>query len=292
MKYSFIAQNKKTWPIDLMCRVLGVKRNNYYSYQKRQSNKIDDPEHDEIIEMVMRIAKASDHTYGERRMKKALNALGFPVSRYMAAKLMKEAGVWVRSKKKYKVTTDSKHQQPVYDNVLNRGFDVTKPDTAYVADITYVWTQEGWLYLAVVIDLYSRKVVGWSMSSRMKAQLVCDALTMAIWQRRPTSGLIVHSDRGSQYASKQYRKLIEKNEFTGSMSRKGNCWDNAVVESFFGSLKQERVQWKSYQTRHEAQQDILNYITMFYNSSRLHSTLGYLSPNDFEAKTIEMKKAS
>ncbi len=158
--------------------------------------------------------------------------------------------------------------------------------------LTYIWTQEGWLYLAVVIDLFSRKVVGWSMSSRMKAQLVCDALTMAIWQRRPPSGLIVHSDRGSQYASKQYRNLFDKNGFKGSMSRKGNCWDNAVVESFFGSLKQERVQWKSYQSRFEAQQDILNYITMFYNSSRLHSTLGYLCPNDFETKAIEMKKAS
>jgi len=242
--------------------------------------------------MVTRIADASDHTYGERRMKKALNALGFPVSRYMTAKLMKEANVWVRSKKKYKVTTDSNHKLPLYDNLLNRQFDVAEPNIAYVADITYIWTQEGWLYLAVVIDLYSRKTVGWSMSSRMKAQLVCDALTMATWQRRPAQNLIVHTDRGSQYASGQYRKLLAKNGFKGSMSRKGNCWDNAVVESFFGSLKQERVQWKSYQSRHEAQQDILNYITMFYNSSRLHSTLNYMSPNDYEAKMDIIKKVS
>ena len=276
-----------------MCQVLGVKRNSYYSYQQRKRNKPEnDPEHVEIIDMVTRIAEASDFTYGERRMKQALNALGFPVSRYMTKKLMREAKVWVRSKKKFKVTTDSNHKQPVYDNVLNREFDVNKPNKAFVSDITYVWTQEGWLYLAVVIDLFSRKVVGWSMSSRMKAQLVYDALTMAIWQRRPDAGLIVHSDRGSQYASKQYRKLLMESDFVGSMSRKGDCWDNAVVESFFGSLKQERVQWRSYQTRREAQQDILNYIAMFYNSNRLHSTLGYLSPNDFEMQEIDLKKVS
>ena len=275
-----------------MCRLLGVKRNNFYSYQKHRVNKSIDPDHEEIIELLIRMAESSGHTYGERRMQKALNALGFPISRYMTAKLMKEAGVWVRSKKKYKVTTDSNHKLPLFDNVLNREFDVAEPNIAYVADITYIWTQEGWLYLAVVIDLYSRKIVGWSMSSRMKAQLVCDALTMAIWQRRPGPNLIVHTDRGSQYASRQYRQLLAKNGFRGSMSRKGNCWDNAVVESFFGSLKQERVQWKSYQSRHEAQQDILNYITMFYNSSRLHSTLNYMSPNDYEVRLDVLKKVS
>ena len=205
---------------------------------------------------------------------------------------MREAGVQVRHRKKFKVTTNSNHKQPVFDNLLERQFDVPQPDQAYVADITYIWTQEGWLYLAVVIDLYSRKVVGWSMSSRMKAQLVCDALKMAIWQRRPKAGLIHHSDRGSQYAGKAFRKLLKAHDIKGSMSRKGNCWDNAVAESFFGSLKQERVQWRSYQTRYEAQQDILNYISMFYNSYRLHSTLGYTSPNEFEREWVEMKKAA
>ena len=214
------------------------------------------------------------------------------MSRYKVAKLMKEAGVWVRSKKKYKVTTNSDHKQPVFDNLLKREFDVAQPDRAYVADITYVWTQEGWLYLAVVIDLYSRKVVGWSIGSRMKAQLVCDALTMAIWLRRPSADLIVHTDRGSQYASKVYRELLLANGIKGSMSRKGDCWDNAVVESFFGSMKQERVQWKNYQTRFEAQQDILNYITMFYNSHRLHSYLDYKSPNDYESEMMKLKKAA
>ncbi len=152
-----------------MCRVLGVKRNNFYSYQRHNLNKLVDPDHDDIIKVITNTAKASDYTYGERRIKKVLNFLGFPVSRYMTAKLMKEAGVWVRSKKKYKVTTDSNHKLPLFDNLLNRQFDTKEANIAYVADITYIWTQEGWLYLAVVIDLYSRKVVGWSMSSRMKA---------------------------------------------------------------------------------------------------------------------------
>ena len=175
---------------------------------------------------------------------------------------------------------------------MKRGFDVKAPDTVYASDITYIHTQDGWLYLAVVIDLYSRRVVGWSMGSRMKADLVCDALTMAIWQRNPAAGLIHHSDQGSQYASKSFRKLLLDNHIVGSMSRRGNCWDNAVVESFFGSLKKEIVQWCSFQTRWEAQQDILNDITMFYNSHRLHSTLDYRSPNQYECEMAELRKVA
>ena len=195
---------------------------------------------------------------------------------------MREAGVSVRHKKKYKVTTDSKHHKPVYPNVLNRQFNVSHIDRFYVSDITYISTREGWLYLAVVIDLYSRKVVGWSTNKTMKAELVCNALKMALWQRRPKPGLIHHSDRGSQYASDVFRQLLKDNKIIGSMSRKGNCWDNAVAESFFGSLKQERVQWYDYRTRDEARQDIVQYISMFYNSCRLHSTLDYVCPNDYE----------
>ena len=292
MKYSFITQHKKTWPVDLMCRLLGVKRNGYYSYAKRKQSQPEDPVHQEMIEWIQDIAELSEYTYGERRMKKALNILSYPVGRSKTKSLMKEAGVQVRHKKKFKVTTDSNHNQPVYPNRLEREFDVAQPNQVYASDITYIWTQEGWLYLAVVLDLFSRKVVGWSMSSRMKSSLVCDALTMAIWQRCPKAGLIHHSDRGSQYASDAFRKLLNKHGIQGSMSRKGDCWDNAVVESFFGSLKQERVQWRSYQTRHEAQQDILNYISMFYNSRRLHSYLGYMSPNEYEAMANELRKAS
>ena len=292
MKYLFITQHKNTYPISLQCQVLGVSRNGYYHYQASQANRPDDPVHQEMLEWVQDIAESSGYSYGSRRMKKALNALGFPISRNKARKLMREAGVQARQRKKYKVTTNSNHKQPVFDNLLERQFDVPQTDQVYASDVTYVWTQEGWLYLAVVIDLCSRRVVGWSMSSRMKAQLVCDALTMAIWQRRPKAGLIHHSDRGSQYASKAFRRLLKAHGFRGSMSRKGDCWDNAVVESFFGSLKQERVQWQSYQTRYEAQQDILDYISMFYNSWRLHSYLGYVSPNDFEQQLLKMKKVA
>ena len=202
MKYSFIAQHKKTWPIDLMCRVLGVKRNGYYRFQKHKLNQTPDPEHQAMLQCVKESDTASDHNYGSRRMKEALNNQGYPVGRDKARRLMKEANVHVRYRKKYKVTTNSNHQQPIFENLLKREFNTNAPNQVYAADITYIWTQEGWLYLAVVIDLYSRKIVGWSMSSRMKAQLVCDAMMMAIWQRSPESGLIHHSDRGSQYAVK------------------------------------------------------------------------------------------
>jgi putative transposase len=275
-----------------MCRVLGIISNNYYSYQKRKAQRPIDTTHQEMVEWVKDIAKFSDNTYGERRIQKSLNALSFPVSRRKTAQLMKEANVWVRYKKKYKATTNSKHNKPVYANELEQDFDVQQPNQAWVQDITYIWTSEGWLYLAIVIDLYSRKVVGWSMGSRMKAQLVCDALTMAMWQRKPKAGLIVHSDQGVQYASHQYRRILRLHGFVGSMSKKGCCWDNAVAESFFGSLKQERVHWRNYQTRYAAQQDVLNYITMWYNSKRMHSYLGYQNPNKFECKERELKKVA
>jgi putative transposase len=292
VKYSFITQHKNTYPVSLQCRVLGVRRQGYYHYRRHTENKPVDPEHQEMLEWIQKLAEATDDTYGSRRMKKAMNYLGFPISRNKARKLMKEANVSVRRRKKYKVTTNSNHKQPVYDNLVQRQFDVPQVDQIYAADVTYIWTQEGWLYLAVVIDLCSRKVVGWGMSSRMKAQLVCDALTMAIWQRKPKAGLIHHSDRGSQYASKAFGKLLKRHGVKGSMSRKGDCWDNAVVESFFGSLKQERVHWRHYQTRRAAQQDILNYIGVFYNNYRLHSTLGYVSPSRYEIQLTEMKRAA
>ncbi len=282
MKYTFITQHKNTYPVSLQCRVLGVSRQGYYHYCKVTANKQKTAEHQEMLEWIKELAIVTDFSYGSRRMKRALNALSHVVSRNRVRKLMCEAGISVRRKKKYKVTTDSNHQNPVYPNVLKRRFNVSDRDQVYVSDITYINTGEGWLYLAVVIDLCSRKVVGWSTSKKIKAKLVCDALKMALWQRRPKPGLIHHSDRGSQYGSDAFRQLLKDNKITGSMSRKGNCWDNAVAESFFGSLKQERVQWYDYRTRNEARQDIVQYISMFYNSFRLHSTLDYVCPNDFE----------
>ena len=194
MKYSFITQKKKTCPVGLMCRLLGVSRSAYYDHEQCRRSRPDDLYHQQLIDTVKDIAKSCNYTYGSRRMKRALNALGYRVSRWKARRLLQEAGIQVRNRKKYKVTTDSNHSLPVFENRLNRQFTVAKPDQVYVCDITYIWTQEGWLYLAVVIDLFSRKVVGWSMSSRMKATLVCDALRMAIWLRRPPPGLIVQQD--------------------------------------------------------------------------------------------------
>jgi len=268
--------------VKMLCRVLGVSRGGFYAFLRRR-DRDPDPEHKEKLEWVQDLAAASDHTYGSRRMARALQELGYRVGRHQARSLMREAGVWVRYRRRYRVTTNSKHDQPVFENRLERKFAVEAPDQVYAGDITYVWTAQGWLYLAVVIDLYSRKVVGWSMGRRLNSALVCDALTMALWRRRPSKGQLVHhSDRGVQYASRAFRKLLKARGVAGSMSRKGDCWDNAVVESFFGSLKSERIHWRSYQSRAEARADIVDYITMFYNSRRLHSYLGYQSPDEFE----------
>ena len=200
-----------------MCRLLGVSRSAYYEYERYRRNRPDGLHRKQLLDAIRDIAKSCDYTYGSRRMKRALHASGYSISRWKTKELMREASVAVRHRKKHKVATDSNHPLPVFENQLNRQFTVAKPDRVYVCDITYIWTQESWLYLAVVIDLFSRKVVGWSMSSRMKASLVCDALRMAIWLRRPLPGLIVHSDRGSQYASKAYRNLLKAYGFIGSM---------------------------------------------------------------------------
>jgi len=266
----------------MLCRVLGVSRSGFYDFLRRQ-DRDPDPEHEEKLEWVKEIAEASDHTYGSRRMAKALQALGYRVGRHQARSLMREAGVWVRYRRRYRVTTESNHRKAVFPNRLERDLAPSAPNRVWAGDITYVWTGEGWLYLAVVIDLYSRKVVGWSLGRRLTSTLVCEALLMALWLRRPAKGqLIFHSDRGVQYASDAFRRLLKAHGIEGSMSRKGDCWDNAPVESFFGTLKLERIHWRSYQSREEARADIVEYITMFHNSRRLHSYLGYQSPDQFE----------
>jgi transposase InsO family protein len=247
----------------MLCRVLGVSRSGFYDFLRRQ-DRDPDPEHEEKLEWVKEIAEASDHTYGSRRMAKALQALGYRVGRHQARSLMREAGVWVRYRRRYRVTTESNHRKAVFPNRLERDLAPSAPNRVWAGDITYVWTGEGWLYLAVVIDLYSRKVVGWSLGRRLTSTLVCEALLMALWLRRPAKGqLIFHSDRGVQYASDAFRRLLKAHGIEGSMSRKGDCWDNAPVESFFGTLKLERIHWRSYQSREEARADIVEYITMF-----------------------------
>jgi len=204
---------------------------------------------------------------------------------------MKLAGVFVRRKKKFKVSTDSHHKLPVSLNLLARKFEVPAPDRVWVSDITYVWTWECWLYLAVVLDLFQRKILGWSMSHRINKKRVMDALQMGIWRCRPKAGLIFHSDRGSQYCSHNFLNLLKAHKMLSSMSRKGNCWDNAVAESFFGSLKTERVYFTKYSTREDARRDVVDTIEMFYNSKRWHSYLGYLSPMAFEKRWYLKKTA-
>jgi len=235
-----------------------------------------------LLSKVREIHKQSKGSYGSRRMSKRLGELGYDVGRHRARSLMKKADVSYKRRKKFRRTTDSKHNFPVAKNLLERNFTAHAPDTIWCADISYLWTIEGWLYLAVVMDLYSRKIVGWAMSHSLETPLVKEALTMAYWQRKPGRGLIHHSDRGSQYASYDYQNLLNTYGMKCSMSRKGDCWDNAVVESFFRSLKTERTDDVVYRRRDEARGDVFDYIEMFYNSNRLHSYLGYKTPNEFE----------
>jgi len=285
-----IDAERKAYPITLMCEVLEVSRSGYYAWRGRDKS-ARQKEYERLIPIVQDAHKSSDGTYGARRMAEEIEATGTPCGRDKAATIMKLADVAAKQKKKFKVTTDSRHNLPVAPNLLDRQFAVAEPDQVYVSDITYLWTREGWLYLAVVIDLFSRQVVGWSMNHRMTRSLVMDALTMAIWRRKPDSGVIFHSDRGSQYCSTDFQGMLTKHGMISSMSRKGNCWDNAVAESFFGSLKTERVFFSNYRTRDDARKDVTDYIEMFYNSRRRHSYLGYVSPRDFEERQRSKKAA-
>ena len=260
---------------------MGVSRSGYYKYLKAEHENKVDPDF-ELIAKVRQIHSDTRGSYGSRRMSGQLRDDGYDVGRYRARNLMKKAGVSVKRRKRFKKTTDSNHNHPVAPNLLNRQFKAERPDTVWCADITYLWTLQGWLYLAVVLDLYSRKIVGWAMSNRLTAPLVKEALSMAYWRRKPEKGLIHHSDRGSQYAGNGYQKLLDQYGMVCSMSRKGDCWDNAVVESFFHSLKTEWISDTIYKTTDEARSDVIRYIEMFYNSHRLHSFLGYKNQNGFE----------
>ena len=219
--------------------------------------------------------------YGSPRMVRELRGRGFPASKERVERLMRENGIRARHKRRYKATTDSKHALPVAPNLLDRNFTPAAPNQVWTADMTYLWTDEGWLYLAIVLDLFNREVVGWSIKPRMTADIVTDALTMAWFRRKPAPGLIHHSDRGSQYASHAFQAKLAEYGMICSMSRKGNCWDNAPTESFFNSLKNERVHGTRYATRDEADRRPVRYIEVFYNRSRRHSTLGYKSPIQF-----------
>lgn len=281
MRYQFIQVEKANYPVTLLCKVMEVSRSGFYDFMKRGDKPLDQRAQ-RLIVKVRAIHRENEEAYGSRRMSEALRASGDDVGRYQAGSLMKKAEVEVKRKKRFKVTTNSKHKFPVAPNLLDRQFAVDAPDRVYAGDITYIWTDEGWLYLAVIIDLYSRRVVGWSLSSKMQVDLVRDALLMAIWRRKPASGLIHHSDRGIQYACNTYQDILREHGIVPSMSRKGDCWDNAVVERFFRSLKSERTDHYRYTTREAARRHVIDYIEMFYNSRRLHSYLGYVSPVQYE----------
>ncbi len=264
-----------------MCHLLGVSRSSYYEWllSKPTVRKRND---EQLKEQIKEIFLMNYGNYGTRRIKRALARNGIVVSRRRIGWLMKKMQLACKSRRKYKMTTDSNHNLPIFPNLLGRDFSPKQINRYYAGDITYIHTAEGWLYLAVVIDLYSRRIVGWAMDKKMKASLVNAALLMAIWRRKPAKGLIWHTDRGSQYASNSHREICKAHGIRQSMSRKADCWDNAVAESFFHSLKVELVHSVQFNTREEAKTAVFEYIEVYYNRLRMHSANDYLSPVEYE----------
>lgn len=283
MKFAFIQDHRKVWPVGVICRVLDVARSGFYAWLRRAPS-AHRRRREELAVKIEAIHRENRRVYGSPRVHRALRAGGEAVCENTVASVMRENGI--RAKKKggfIPRTTDSGHESPVAANTLDRRFDTELPDRKWAADITYIPTDEGWLYLAGVIDLCTRRVVGWAMADHMKTGLVSDALTMALARRRPAAGLLHHSDRGVQYASDDYQGLLAEHGLACSMSGKGDCYDNAVIESFWSTLKTELVHHEHYTTHEEARMSIFQYIEVFYNRKRLHSSLGYKSPEAFEA---------
>jgi putative transposase len=269
------------FPVAVMCSVFQVSRSGYYAWNKRPESSRS-KENRELSQEIATIHRESDGIYGSPKIHGELQRRGKRHGKNRIVRLMRKDGLYSKTKRKFRVTTDSNHSQPVAPNLLNREFTPASANQAWVCDITYIWTAEGWLYLAIVMDLFSRTIVGWSMAERMTRQLTMEALTLAAKRRNPPRGLLHHSDRGSQYASDDYQALLTKHGMVCSMSRTGNCWDNAPAESFFGILKRELIFHKRYLSRSQARQSIFDYIERFYNRRRIHSSLGYLTPNEFE----------
>lgn len=265
----------------VLCKFMKVSRSGYYEWLNRPiSNR--SLENQRLTKSIKEVFNQNRNIYGTRRIAKILARNDIVISRKRIGRLMTSAGLVCQTKRKFKITTDSKHNNPISPNLLERQFAVNQPDKYWVGDITYIPTKEGWLYLATVIDLYSRQVIGWSMADHMKARLVNDALTMAIWKRKPNKGLIWHSDRGSQYASESHRNTLKDHGIIQSMSKKGDCWDNAVAESFFRTLKTELTNHYQFNNHQEARNVIFEYIEVFYNRIRIHSANNYLAPVEFE----------
>ncbi len=281
MTFRFIHQHRSRWPVTAMCDALAVSPAGYYAWRGRP---VSDrrQRRDALTAQIRTVHAQVKGRYGSPRVHAELVARGHGCCVNTVARLMRQAGIAAKTTRKFRHTTDSNHDRPVADNLLDRQFDPAAPNEAWVADITFIPTREGWLYLAVVEDLYSRMVVGWAMGPRMTSRLVVDALGMAVQRRLPGAELLAHSDRGSQYASEHYQRLLARHGITCSMSRRADCWDNAPMESFFASLKKELVHHEDYRTREEAQASIFEYIEVFYNRQRRHSKLGYKSPAEYE----------
>ncbi len=284
MKFAFIRDHQGEFPVDRLCEVLGVSRSGYYAWRDRPpSARAARCEH--LAEQIRQVHEEARSVYGSPRGHRELEARGVACCENTVAKLMRQHSIRSKAGRRFVVvTTDSRHDRPVAENVLAQEFYPDKPDTAWAADITYIPTAEGWLYLAAVIDLCSRKVVGWATADHLRAELPLEALRMALTHRRPAGELLHHRDRGVQYASDAYQSLLAKHGIEPSMSRKGNCWDNAVVESFFSTLKRELVHHERYADHEGARRSLFEYIEVFYNRRRRHSTLGYRSPAEFEAR--------
>ena len=281
MKFIFIREHAEQFPIRTMCRVLDVSRGGYYGWLKRPESLRSRDDRRLKVE-IRTIYEKNKCRYGSPRVHRTLRHRGTVCGKNRVARLMREDGLRARSRRKFKATTDSNHRHPVAPNLLNRQFDVSALDTVWLGDITYIPTGEGWLYLAVLMDLASRRIVGWSMSERIKGELTLQALDSAVQRRRPKPGLLHHSDQGSQYAYGEYQDALEAQGMQVSMSRRGNCWDNAPMESFFRTLKVELIFGHRFETRALARAAIFEYIEVYYNQQRLHSSLGYLSPAEYE----------
>lgn len=282
-KYRFITTHASQYAVAMLCRVLGVSRSGYYAWRTRPASQRSQADR-ALVVRIQAIHTQSRKTYGSPRVHAELAEQGVRCSAKRVARLMRLAGIHARRARRTHTTTDSRHALPVAANVLNRGFDAPAPNTKWAADITYIGTHEGWVYLAVVMDLFSRRIIGWSMQPTLARSLVLDALWMAVHQRQPSAQVIHHSDRGSQYASDDYQVALTTAGIGCSMSRKGNCFDNAVVESFFATLKTELVYQQQYTTRTQARSAIFEYVEVFYNRQRRHSALGYVSPTAYEAQ--------
>lgn len=277
---------EKDFPVIFMCGIFGVSRGGYYAWRRRDHS-LQDAEELKLLRAIEDVHRSSRKNYGSPRIYRQLKGMGHAVGKTKVERVMKKHGIRAKTKRKFRVTTDSKHKLPVAPNLLARNFSPAKPNQTWAGDITYVWTREGWLFLAVIVDLFSRQIVGWSLDKTMTRELVLSALRQAYFRRKPGTGLVFHSDRGSQYCSKEFRQQLREYRMVQSQSRKANCWDNACVESFFHTLKTELIYHEDFQTRDEAQRVIFEWVEAFYNRQRLHSTLGYLSPVDFERRSLE-----